>query len=56
MPVEDHLEVLRTKHASLEAEIEEEAQRPHPDDIRIQELKKEKLKIKDEIAGIAVHA
>ena len=52
MSVVEHIEALRVKHASLEAAIEEEHLRPHPDDIRIQELKKEKLKIKDEIAGL----
>ncbi len=53
MSVEEHIEALRAKHATLEDEIEQENQRPHPDDIRLQELKREKLRIKDEIAGLA---
>jgi hypothetical protein len=49
MSLDDHLETLRQKHASLEAAIEEENQRPHPDEIKLHELKREKLRIKDEI-------
>ena len=44
-------EVLEAKHAQLEALIDEEEHRPHPDDIRLHQLKKEKLKIKDEMLG-----
>ena len=44
-------EVLEAKHAQLEALIDEEEHRPHPDDIRLHELKKEKLRIKDEMLG-----
>ena len=40
---------LRDKHASLERAIDEESQRPYPDDIRLSELKREKLRIKDEM-------
>ncbi len=40
---------LRDKHASLERAIEEENQRPHPDDARLSQLKREKLRIKDQI-------
>jgi hypothetical protein len=49
MSVEDHIQSLKSKHAALEAEIEEESQRPRPDEIRLHELKREKLRIKDEI-------
>ena len=48
----ERIEVLRTRHAALEAEIDEENQRPLPDDIRISELKREKLKLKEQIEGI----
>lgn len=44
-------EALEAKHAQLEALIDEEEHRPHPDDIRLHQLKKEKLRIKDEIVG-----
>lgn len=45
------VETLEHQHAQLEALIDEEEHRPHPDDIRLHQLKKEKLKIKDELVG-----
>jgi hypothetical protein len=42
---------LESKHAALHALIEEEEHRSHPDDDLLHRLKKEKLKIKDELAG-----
>ena len=53
MSKEDRIQALREKHASLEAQIEDENQRPHPDDDRIHQLKRQKLRIKDEIAQIS---
>ena len=53
MSVIDHVEALRAKHAALEKEIEEESQRPHPDDLHLAELKREKLRIKDEIVQLS---
>lgn len=44
-------EELESKHAALHALIEEEEHRAHPDDDLLHRLKKEKLKIKDELAG-----
>lgn len=49
MSVEDRVESLRAKHARLESQIDEEAHRPLPDSMLISQLKKEKLRIKDEI-------
>ena len=49
MPAEPHLESLKSKHATLEARIQAEEQRPHPDDDVIHDLKKQKLRIKDEL-------
>ena len=46
-----HAEELTSQHAALSAQIDEEENRPHPDDIRLHELKKEKLRLKDELAG-----
>jgi len=46
-----HAEELTSKHAALSAQIDEEENRPHPDEIRLHELKKEKLRLKDELAG-----
>ena len=47
-----HVSALQSKHASLEARITEESQRPMPDMATLTRLKKEKLRIKEEIAGI----
>jgi hypothetical protein len=46
---------LKAKHAALEAAIEDETNRPLPDTTRIHDLKRQKLKIKDEIAQISRH-
>lgn len=48
----EHLDSLRAKHASLEQAIEEEAHRPLPDELRLSQLKREKLRIKEEIAQL----
>ena len=48
----ERLDSLKARHAGLEAQIAEETKRPHPDDTTIHLLKKEKLKIKDEIARL----
>jgi uncharacterized protein len=47
-----HVSALQAKHAGLEAQIDEEAHRPMPDMATLNRLKKEKLKIKEEIAGL----
>ncbi|MBK8906654.1 MAG: YdcH family protein [Rhodospirillales bacterium] len=52
MSLDERIESLRSKHRALEAAIEVENNRPHPDDIEINRLKKQKLSIKDEIAGL----
>ena len=52
MTVAEHVNALRAKHATLKQAVEEENQRPHPDDLHIAELKREKLRIKDEIARL----
>ncbi len=49
MPANERIVSLQSKHASLDREIDEENQRPHPDDTRLHELKREKLRIKDQI-------
>ncbi len=43
------VETLKAKHRELEDALQQENRRPYPDDHRIAELKKEKLRIKDEI-------
>lgn len=47
-----HVSSLQLKHAGLERKIQEEMSRPLPDDAVIQELKKRKLRIKEELEHI----
>ena len=47
-----HISALETKHAGIDARIHEEVQRPLPDMATLSRLKKEKLKLKEEIAGL----
>jgi hypothetical protein len=49
MSIEDRLESLRTKHAALDAELESETHRPSPDEVHIHDLKRQKLRLKDEM-------
>ena len=49
MQTDERLDTLNDRHANLERAIEKENLRPYPDDIRLSELKREKLRIKDEI-------
>jgi hypothetical protein len=52
MAVSEYVESLRSKHAELEQVIVEESLRPLPDQALITQLKKQKLRIKDEIARL----
>ena len=52
MAMDDHIESLKSKHAELEDLLTQENARPHPDDNLISDLKKQKLRIKDELAKI----
>jgi hypothetical protein len=49
--VSSHVNALQSKHAGLEAAIAQEMNRPAPDDVTLRELKRRKLKIKEEIAA-----
>lgn len=49
MSVSSHLEELKRKHETLSKQVEVEQRAPGSDDISIAELKKQKLKIKEEI-------
>jgi hypothetical protein len=52
MSVVERIESLRARHAALEKTIHDEEVRPHPDDDIITDLKKKKLRIKDELATL----
>lgn len=45
-----HLASLSSKHAQIEAKLEQEAHHPQPDSLRIARLKKEKLRLKEQLA------
>lgn len=47
-----HQTALETKHATLDRRIAEETHRPRPDDALIAGLKKQKLRVKEEIASL----
>lgn len=49
MRVEGHLVKLQEKHAGLEKAIEEENLRPVPNSVKITALKRQKLRLKEEI-------
>ncbi len=49
MNVETQIESLREQHKSLQDLIDKEMNHVTPDELRISELKKEKLRIKDRI-------
>ena len=48
-------EALASKHAALHAMIDEEEHRPHPNEELLHQLKKEKLRLKDAMAGHYEH-
>ena len=46
------LKALKVRHDILESKIQGEMSRPRPDDLRLRLLKRMKLKLRDEMAGI----
>ena len=49
MSLSSHLTELKKKHATLSAQVEEAQRAPGTDDLHIASLKKQKLKLKEEI-------
>jgi hypothetical protein len=47
-----HISALESKHAGLERRIAEERNRPLPNEALIKELKRRKLRIKEELAHV----
>nr|WP_188513883.1 YdcH family protein [Blastomonas aquatica] len=47
---DSHTQALKAKHAGIERLIHDEESRPAPDAARIARLKKQKLRIKEEIS------
>ncbi len=52
MSITSHLAELERKHHALEREIEDELRHAKADDLRVIELKRRKLHIKDEIVRL----
>ena len=60
MPMQTDLAELEKQHQALEKELAEALAHPSTDDMRLAELKRRKLQVKDEIArlrhdGTSVH-
>jgi hypothetical protein len=53
MPKSDRVRSLEAKHAKLERELHHEEARPAPSAPVVASLKREKLKIKDELARMS---
>jgi hypothetical protein len=49
MGLESHIQELSDKHHKLDELIQDELHRPHPDDLLLSDLKKRKLRLKEEI-------
>lgn len=52
MSMQSHLAELERRHQALEQEINEAIAHPATDDLKIVELKRKKLQVKDEIARL----
>lgn len=53
MNLEAHTATLNARHAEIENAIETEEHRPNPDTMRLMQLKRQKLKLKEEITRIS---
>ena len=49
MSLQERIEALRQQHAALDRAIDEESRHPFPNQDAISDLKRQKLRIKDEI-------
>ncbi len=56
MALEARLRELDSRHRKLDRTIEREMTHPASDDIRIAELKRQKLRLKEEIEGLKARA
>ena len=55
MSLQDRIEALKGKHAALERALDEENSRPLPNQDMISDLKRQKLRIKDELYQLEKH-
>jgi hypothetical protein len=56
MSIDSHLSELVRRHQAIEQAILAEESHPSSDDVRVHELKRKKLQIKDEIEELRRHA
>ena len=52
MPLQNHLVELERKHQALDREIQSVTAKPSSDEVRLAELKRRKLQLKDEITRL----
>ena len=52
MALSSRLEHLQSKHAQLDMKIQHELKHPIPDTLRLSQMKKEKLRIKEQLHQI----
>lgn len=53
MTMSSHLQELRRKHQTLSDQVEVAQRRPGSDDLKIAQLKKQKLRLKEEIERLS---
>lgn len=54
MSMQSHLEELQRRHAEMERKIEDALLHPSTDSLNLADLKRKKLKLKDEIERIRI--
>ncbi|AZS22742.1 YdcH family protein [Caulobacter sp. FWC26] len=52
MAIESHIRELGSRHENLDRKIQEETNRPGSDGTALRELKRQKLRLKEEIEGL----
>lgn len=52
---QSHIESLRKKHSTIDKQIEYESARPLPDQAHVTELKRMKLRLKEQIRLMETH-
>lgn len=52
MAIEAHIRELGFRHQNLDRAIQEELQRPSSDHLRLRQLKRQKLKLKEQIQSL----
>lgn len=56
MALSAHLEKLQSRHSEIDNQIAQELRSPAPDNVRISQLKRQKLQIKDTISTASAGA